>query len=105
MVDTQKVPERFHPRVDANFMVKVAVGERHLLAKARDLSMAGVFLTGLGGRPGDLLTVSLLLPDDREVMTSARICRVRAEGAAVEFDSLDWDDLCALARYLHPRLP
>lgn len=100
-----QLPERFHPRVEANFMVKVLVGGRLLLAKAKDLSMAGVFVLGLGGRPGDLLTVSVPLPDDREIITSARVCRVRQDGAAVEFDQLDWDDLCALARFLHPRLP
>jgi hypothetical protein len=106
MVEPQpQVPERFHPRVEANFMVKVLVGGRLLLAKARDLSMAGVFVLGLGGRPGDLLTVSVPLPEDREIITAARICRVRQDGAAVEFDQLDWDDLCALARFLHPRLP
>jgi hypothetical protein len=98
-------PERYHPRVDANFMLKVMAGGRLLIAKAKDLSMAGVFVLGLGGRPGDLLTLSVPLPNDREVVTSARILRVREDGAAVEFDQLDWDDLCALARYLHPRLP
>ncbi|MBI5544464.1 MAG: PilZ domain-containing protein, partial [Deltaproteobacteria bacterium] len=39
-------PKRAHPRVPAGFMVKLEVGARQVLARARDLSMAGLFVDG-----------------------------------------------------------
>jgi hypothetical protein len=45
-LDQVRPAERFHPRVEANFMVKVLLNGRALLAKAQDLSMAGVSLQG-----------------------------------------------------------
>ncbi|MGQ0508698.1 MAG: PilZ domain-containing protein [Myxococcaceae bacterium] len=98
-------PERFHPRVDANFMVKVLINGRAVVAKARDLSMAGLYLLAKPPVSTTELTLSIPLPGDREVVTTARVCRWHAEGVALEFDQLDWDDLFALARFLHPRLP
>ena len=57
-----------------------------------------------------LLTSSLLLHaesqhGDREIVTSATVRRRNDETVALEFDQLDWDDMFALARFLHPRLP
>lgn len=105
---TQQDPAaaRFHPRVDANFMIKLKVNGKSVLAKARDLSMAGVCVLGefLGTAP-ERIQVAIPLPDDREIVTGARVRRVEAEELAVEFDQLDWDDMFALARFLHPRLP
>ena len=98
-------PERHHPRVSANFTVKAHVKGRTVLTKARDLSMAGIWVEGRLGNEGELLTVSIPLPQDREVLTAGRITRQSEQGVALEFDDLDWDDMFALARYLHPRLP
>jgi len=98
------VVERYHPRVEATFMVKLMVQGRNLVAKARDLSMAGLCLIGVPAIP-DEVTVTLPLPDDREVVTRAKVKR-RAQGSiGLEFEQLDWDDMFALARYLNPRLP
>src|SRR5258705_5729582 len=98
------VVERYHPRVEATFMVKLIVNGRNLVAKAKDLSMAGLCLLGVPAIT-DVLTVSLPLPGDREITTRAKVKR-RAPGMiGLEFDQLDWDDLFALARYLSPRLP
>jgi hypothetical protein len=97
--------ERFHPRVEANFMVKLLMNGRAIITKARDLSMAGVCLTGEPDLQHDRVTLAIPLPNDREVVTSCQVRRRSAEGVALEFDSLDWDDLFALARFLHPRLP
>ncbi|HZH02812.1 MAG TPA: PilZ domain-containing protein [Myxococcaceae bacterium] len=96
---------RYHPRVDANFMVKVTVDGRTLLAKARDLSMAGLFLYGAESVRGSRVVLAIPLPKDREVVSPCRVARRHSQGLALEFDGLDWDDLLALARYLHPRLP
>jgi hypothetical protein len=97
--------ERFHPRVEANLMVKVLVNGRVLLAKAKDLSMAGLCLHGYYGEVRDRLTVAIPLPNDRELITSCQVCRIDADELALEFEALDWDDIFALARFLHPRLP
>src|SRR3954470_21383364 len=98
------VVERYHPRVEATFMVKLKVNGRNLIAKAKDLSMAGLCLLGVPAIT-DELTVCLPLPNDREITTKARVKR-RAQGSiGLEFDELDWDDMFALARYLNPRLP
>jgi hypothetical protein len=97
--------ERFHPRVEANLMVKVLLPGRAVAAKARDLSMAGLFLHA---QPADTLrelTLAIPLPGDREITTTCNILRREVNGVALEFGTLDWDDFLALARYLHPRLP
>lgn len=97
--------ERFHPRVNANFMVKVLLDGRAVLAKARDLSMAGLYLLGFPVER-ERFTIAIPLPgEDREVVTQASVRRRTADGIALEFESLDWDDVFALARFLHPRLP
>src|SRR4051794_11159498 len=97
--------ERFHPRVEANFMVKLLVNGKAIVTKAKDLSMAGLMLIGDPGVERDWVTVSIPLPGDREVVASCQVRRKTAEGVALEFEKLDWDDLFALARFLHPRLP
>ncbi|KFE63453.1 PilZ domain-containing protein [Hyalangium minutum] len=97
--------ERFHPRVEANLVVKVLLPGRTVVAKARDLSMAGLFLHA---QPADALrelTLSLPLNGDREIVVNCTILRREANGVALEFGTLDWDDFLALARFLHPRLP
>jgi hypothetical protein len=99
------MPTRFHPRVDAGFMVKLFTGGRAVLAKATDLSMAGLKLVGDFGHMDDRLTLAIPLPGDREIVTQATVRRSSEENVALEFDQLDWDDMFALARFLHPRLP
>jgi hypothetical protein len=97
--------ERFHPRVEANFMIKVLVNGRAMLAKAQDLSMAGLSIEGELQLEIKRVTIAIPLPGDREIITGALVKRATETGLALEFDQLDWDDMIALARYLHPRLP
>lgn len=97
-------PERFHPRVEADLTVRVEVNGRAFLVRTRDLSMDGVFLLGWPPHAARRMVITLPLPGDREIVTGADVRRRGAEGVAVQFDQLDWDDLIALARYLHPRL-
>lgn len=97
------LPSRFHPRVEGGLMVKLFTGGRAVLAKARDLSMAGVQLLGDFGRSEERVTVALMLPE-REVVTKATVRRRSTEGVGLEFDQLDWEDMFALARFVHPRL-
>ena len=102
---TLRPQERYHPRVDANWMVKVHLGERTVLVKARDLSMAGLFLHGHPSDTTRQLSLTLPLPGIGDIDTTCTIVRREAHGVALEFDQLDWDDLIAIARFLHPRLP
>ncbi len=102
---TPRSVERFHPRIEANLIVKVILPGRAVAARARDLSMAGLFLHA---HPADTLrelTLAIPLPGDRELVTTCVIRRREAHGVALEFGTLDWDDFLALARFLHPRLP
>jgi hypothetical protein len=98
------VVQRYHPRVEATFMVKLLVNGRNLVAKAKDLSMAGLCLLGVPAIT-DQLTISLPLPGDREITTRATVKRRSPGMIGLEFEQLDWDDMFALARYLNPRLP
>lgn len=101
----EPVTERLHPRVDANFMVKVLSHGRTVLYKARDLSLNGVFLHGHTGRLGHELHLSIPLPEDVEVRLIAKVTRVDDDGVALSFDEPDWEEIFAFARFLHPRLP
>ena len=103
--DQVRPAERFHPRVEANFMVKVLLNGKALLAKAQDLSMAGVALNVELKPEIKRLTIAIPLPDGYEIVTGAIVKRANDDGVGLEFDQLDWDDMIALARYLHPRLP
>ncbi len=96
---------RYHPRVESDLMAKVLLNGRAILAKVRDLSMAGLSLAGDPTLGRDRLTLSLPLPNDREIVAECRVCRREETTVGLEFEHLDWDDLFALARYLHPRLP
>jgi hypothetical protein len=97
--------ERFHPRVEANIPVKVLLSGRTVMVRARDVSMAGLFLLAHPADSMRRLTIAVPLPGDREIVTTCEVRRREADGVALEFDALDWDDLIALARFLHPRLP
>jgi hypothetical protein len=102
---SQSARERFHPRVEAGFMVKLLINGRAVLVKAEDLSMAGLFVRTELKESVQRITVALPLPGDREVVATCLVRRVDEDGAALEFEQLDWDDMFALARFLHPRLP
>ena len=101
---------RRHPRVDAGFMVKLLSGSRQVLAKAVNLSMAGMSLVdpGEAGTPSELdgvQRVSISLPGEaHEVVMSVRVARRAGEEVALQFTHLDWDDLFVLARFMSPRL-
>ncbi len=103
--ETHLSRERFHPRVDAGFMVKLLAGGRPLIAKAENLSMNGLYVQCSALANVGRCTVVLPLPNDREVVCGCIVRRLDGDGIALEFDGLDWDDMFALARFLHPRLP
>ncbi|HEX8703112.1 MAG TPA: PilZ domain-containing protein [Myxococcaceae bacterium] len=105
IVTGTRAAERFHPRVEANLTVKVLLPGRTVVARARDLSMAGLFLHAQPADTLQELTLAIPLPGDRELVTTCAIRRRDTNGVALEFGTLDWDDFLALARYLHPRLP
>ncbi|MFB1481289.1 PilZ domain-containing protein [Corallococcus sp. RDP092CA] len=97
--------ERYHPRVEARLQVKVLLSGRTVTAQARDISMNGLFLQAHPADTQRALTIALPLPGDRELVTMCTIRRREVDGVALEFGELDWDDLIALARFLHPHLP
>ena len=45
--ESTELRERYHPRVESDFMVKVLRHGRSLLHRTSDLSMAGVFVEGV----------------------------------------------------------
>ena len=99
----QPVAERYHPRVAADLTVKVLMNGRAYPARAKDLSMAGLYLLG-AYQDAEKVTVAIPLPG-REVVSICRVVRRHPDGVGLEFDSIDWEDMFALARYVHPRLP
>jgi PilZ domain len=103
--DLDSIRERQHPRVAANLPVEVKGPGMLRQAVAEDISLAGLRVLGLRAPVGQALTVALALPGDRQVQLRCSVVRQDATGVALEFDGLDWDDLFALARFLHPRLP
>jgi hypothetical protein len=105
IVPGTRTAERFHPRVEANLMVKVLLPGRTVLTQAKDLSMAGLFLHAQPADTLKQLTLAIPLPGDRELIATCAIRRRDMNGVALEFGTLDWDDFLALARFLHPRLP
>jgi hypothetical protein len=103
---TPRTADRYHPRVDARLTVKVLLsGRPAVAAKARDVSMAGLFLHAHPASSLRELTLAIPLPDDREIVTTCTIVRREVNGVALEFGTLDWDDFLALARFVHPLLP
>jgi hypothetical protein len=100
-----KTHTRVHPRVEAGFMVKLFSQGKAIIAKATDLSMTGLKLVGDFNPASDRLSVCIVMPQGQDVLTEATVRRKSSDGLALEFDELDWDDLFALARFLHPRLP
>jgi hypothetical protein len=102
--ETLDTRERYHPRIEANFDVKVLLNGKVIPARARDLSMNGMFLRAFP--LGDLERFPVILPlEGREIRVTAVVRRQHLDGVAVEFANVDWDDMIALAGYLHPRLP
>lgn len=99
------VSTRAHPRVDAALMVKLKLNGRAVSARAVNLSMAGLCLQGEFHELGDSVLLAIPLPDDKHVITHAMVRRREGGRIGLEFAQLDWEDMFALARFLHPRLP
>lgn len=100
-------PSRQHPRVAADFAVRLVAGTRSVLARAVDLSLAGLALHDPAGelREGEFDRVALRIPgEQRELSLPIRFTRRHRDRVALAFSALDWDDLFCLARYLSPRL-
>ncbi len=94
-----------HARRGHAAYLATALSEGLLRARLGSLSMQGLHVLGDFFTAEERLTLAIPLPDDREVVTKATVRRRDEESISVEFDQLDWDDMFALARFLHPRLP
>jgi hypothetical protein len=99
------VQTRKDPRVPAHLMVKLKVNDRAVSVRSTDLSMAGLCLQAELPELQEFVRLSIPLPDDSHVTTDARVAWRDDERIALEFKELDWEDMFALARFLHPRLP
>ena len=100
-------PMRQHPRVEANFVVRLISSTRSVLARAADLSLAGLALVDPAGelRKHNFDRVALSIPgEEGEVILPVKVARRHGDTVAFTFAQLDWDDLFTLARYLSPRL-
>ncbi len=101
----ESVSNRYHPRVAAGLKVKLKTARGVIATEALDLSMAGVLVEGEVAAMAERVTIAVQLPQGRSIVTGARVRRFTGGNTGIEFDQLDWDDLCALAKFLHPRLP
>jgi hypothetical protein len=95
---------RAHPRVAANFVVRLLRGPEIIVAIARDVSMVGLSIDAPLDE-GENLPLTLSLPGERRpIRALGRVERSTDAGTALTFVDLTWDNLFALARYLSPRL-
>ncbi len=101
---SRETPHRFHPRAAADFVVSLVAGHKALVTRATDVSMAGLRLLGKFHQFPKEVTLSLQLPEGTEIITRASVKRQSDSDVALEFNQLDWDDLFALARFVHPRI-
>ena len=99
-------PMRQHPRVGADFVVRLIGPTRSVLTRAVDLSMAGLALIDPAGELKRAVfdRVSISIPGEEELVLRVRVARREGERVGLIFEDLDWDDLFLLARYLSPRL-
>ncbi|MDF1561709.1 MAG: PilZ domain-containing protein [Deltaproteobacteria bacterium] len=95
------------PRVGGALRVRVPTrrGEREL--EACNLSLTGVYLTGVKAAVGQVVPLTLTIPElDDELRLSGRVvrCDEEAPGVALTFSRIGWEDMLAIARFLAPRL-
>lgn len=102
----QTQPMRQHPRVDANFLVRLVGPTQSVLTRTADLSMAGMAILDPAGSLKRTIfdRVAVQIPGEEELVLRVRVARHEGDRIAVVFEELDWDDLFCLARYLSPRL-
>ena len=97
-------PVREHPRIATEFPVHLDLGAHQLEARARNLSMAGLYLDGALLLPS-IVRARIPLPGvAREVRTTCQVERRDCQGIALSFAAIDWEDLLLVARFLSPRL-
>ena len=98
-------PRRQHSRVSVTFAVRLQIGAQQVAARARNLSMTGLFLEDPRCDLPANVRLAIPLPgSSREVVADCRVERRDAQGVALSFASIDWDDLLLVARYLAPLL-
>ncbi|MFN7131700.1 MAG: PilZ domain-containing protein [Myxococcales bacterium] len=100
----QARPRREHPRVPANFVVHVEMPGGAVKARARDLSMAGLYLDAPLKVPDRVQVLLVLGEEIGSVVTTCEVERRDEHGVALSFARIDWDELMVLARFLSPRL-
>ncbi|MCL2011528.1 MAG: PilZ domain-containing protein [Cystobacterineae bacterium] len=96
-------PRRYHPRVVSRLTAKLWIGSHCSVVRILNLSMAGVCVVGSLPDYMERVHVCIGLPHGFELKVFAKVKRQEQGLLALEFETLDWDALIALARYLHPR--
>lgn len=95
---------RRHPRVPANFFVRLEHPQGRFRLRAKNLSMTGALVRDERQVPEGLVRLELDLPTASEpVRIEARASR-REDGLALRFLDLDLSAILALARYISPHL-
>lgn len=105
MLTGEVVQTRNHPRVPAHLMVKLKLNDKAVSVRSTDLSMNGLCLQASLPELQEFVRIAIPLPDDSHVVTNAKVAWRDDDRVALEFNNLDWEDMFALARFLHPRLP
>jgi hypothetical protein len=95
---------RHHPRVPANFPIRLLHGARTWSGRAKNLSLSGLALEGNKQVGLGKVRLELALPsEDAPLWVQGEVIREDRE-LAVRFLDLDWPEILALARYVSPRL-
>lgn len=95
------------PRVEGPLEIELSTrtGRRRVLV--RDLSLTGIYLSGITAPLGREVPLKLPLPGEAPLELAARVVRCDggdAPGVGLTFSRIGWDDLLSLARYLAPRI-
>lgn len=95
---------RLHPRVPANFPIRLRHGASCWSGRATNVSLSGLAVEGAPSVDVGKVRLELALPAERSPLTVEGEVVREDRGLAIRFLDLDWADILALARYVAPRL-
>ena len=94
------------PRVGSDLKVDVRTTRGPMRCEATNLSLTGIFITGVQAPPGREVALDITFPGEGRRAVVGRVVRYdpSVPGVALTFSRIGWDDLLCVARYLAPRL-
>ena len=96
------------PRVREPLHARVETAAGPLRCEVHDLSLTGLFLSGVQAPVGRIVALELALGDEAPLPLQGRVVRrsrVPVDGVAITFLKTDWGLLTRVAAFLAPRLP